>query len=82
MKEISDHKINKSAIKEWRKGLITTKILKLLFKWIDGAQYWIPIKDIKESNPADTAEYANANNLLEVPAFKWWANKVLKIWTE
>ena len=81
-KEISDHKIDKSAIREWIKGNITTKIWKLLFKWKYGAQYWIPMKDIKESNPADIAEYYNANNLLEVPAFKWWANKVLKIRTE
>ena len=26
----------------------------------------------------DTVEYADANNLLEEPEFKWWANKVLK----
>ena len=26
----------------------------------------------------EIAEYADANNLLEEPVFKWWANKVLK----
>ena len=55
MKEISDHKIEKSSIREWRKGLITTKRWKLVSEWKDGAQYWITIKDIKKYNPAETA---------------------------
>ena len=78
MKEISYHKIDKSAIREWKKGIITTKGWNLLVEWKDGTQDWIPLKDIKESNPVETEEYAGANNLLEEPTFKWWANKVLK----
>ena len=76
MKEISDHKIDKSAIRVWKKGLITTNGRKLLVKWKYGTQDWIPLKYIKESNPAETAEYADDNNIIEEPAFKWWANKV------
>ena len=26
----------------------------------------------------ETAEYSDANNLIEEPGFKWWDNKVLK----
>ena len=78
MKEILDQNINKSAIREWNKGLITTKESKLLVKCKYVTKYWIPLKDIKEYNPVDTVEYADADNLLEEPAFKWWANKVLK----
>ena len=47
IKEISDHNIDKSVIREWKKGLITTKGWKLTVKWKDGTQYYIPIKDIK-----------------------------------
>ena len=78
MKEISDHKTYKSAIREWKKGIITTKVWKLLFECKDGTQYWTPLKDIKEYNPSETAEYADANTLLKETAFKWSANKVLK----
>ena len=46
-KEISDHKIDKSAIREWKKGLITIKVWKLLVEWKYVTQDWIPLKDIK-----------------------------------
>ena len=75
MKEIADHKIDKSAIRKWRKGLITTKGWKLLVEWV---QSWIPFKDLKESNLLKTADYADTNNLLKEPAFKWWAKNVLR----
>ena len=29
-----------------------------------GTQDWIPLKNIKESNPVEIVEYADANNLL------------------
>ena len=78
MKEISDHKIEKSAIRKWKKGLITKKLWKLLVKWKDGTQHWIPLEDIKKSNTVETEEYADADNLLEEPEFKCWDNLVLK----
>ena len=51
MKEILDHKIDKSAIREWKKVIITTKGWNLLVEWKYGKQDWIPLKDLKESNP-------------------------------
>ena len=47
MKEISDHKIEKSAMRDWKKGLVTTKGWRILVEWKDGTQHWIPMKDIK-----------------------------------
>ena len=54
MNKMSDHKIDKSAIREWKKGLITEKLWKLLVYWKEGTQYWIPIKYLKEYNPVET----------------------------
>jgi hypothetical protein len=36
------------------------------------------VKDLKESNPVEVAEYASAKRLLESPAFVRWAPHVLK----
>ncbi len=33
---------------------------KLLVAWLDGSTDWIPLKDLKESNPVEVAEYAVA----------------------
>ena len=44
MKEISDHKIDKSVIREWKKGLIPTKVWKLPVEWKDGIKYWITVE--------------------------------------
>ena len=38
----------------------------------------MPLKEVKESNPIELAEYAFANKLQEEPAFKWWAAFVLR----
>ena len=64
MNELSDQKSDRYNIKEWKNGLITTKGWKLLVEWKYGTKYWIPMKDIKESNLVETSEYADTNNLL------------------
>ena len=56
----------------------TTRGWKLLVEWKDGSTDWIPLKDLKESNPVELAEYAVANKLLDEPAFAWWAKSVLR----
>ena len=43
----------------------TTKGWDLLVNWKDGTSDWIPLKDLKESNPIEVAEYAVANKLTE-----------------
>ena len=79
MKEITDHKTDGTAITQ-ANGLITlrsgrtvkkktTKGWKLLVEWKEGSSDWVPLKDLKESNPVEVAEYAKANGLSEEPAF-------------
>jgi hypothetical protein len=36
----------------------TTVGWKLLVKWADGSDTWIPLKDLKESHPIETAKFA------------------------
>jgi hypothetical protein len=44
-----------------------TKGWKLLVKWKDGTSTWVPLKDLKDSNPIEVAEYAVANKLVSEP---------------
>jgi len=41
----------------------------LLVKWADGSESWIPLKDLKESHPIETAEFAKARSIVDEPAF-------------
>jgi hypothetical protein len=50
----------------------------LCAEWKDGTTSWEHLADLKESNPVEVAEYAVAKNLLDAPAFVWWAPHVLK----
>ena len=87
LKEISDHRSNDTAIRIADGFIIskngnkvpkrTTKGWELLCEWRDGSNTWIPLKDLKDSNPIEVAEYAVANGLQEEPAFKWWISHVL-----
>lgn len=56
----------------------TTKGWELLVEWKDGNTSWIPLKDIKETNPVKVAEYAIANKIDHEPAFAWWVQTVMK----
>ena len=47
----------------------TTKGWQLLVQWKDGSTSWTPLKDLKESNPVEVAEYAVANKIADEPAF-------------
>jgi hypothetical protein len=56
----------------------TTKGWELLVEWKDGSVSWIPLKDLKETNPVEVAEYAIANKIKKEPAFAWWVNFVTR----
>jgi hypothetical protein len=56
----------------------TTKGWKLLVSWKDGSTLWVPLKDMKDSFPVEVVEYAMINEILEEPAFAWWAKHVLR----
>ena len=88
LSEITNHKKDGSAIpisdgmvtsKSGNQSpKITTKGWQLLVEWKDGTSSWVKLKDLKESNPVEVAEYAVANRLVEEPAFKWWVPHVLE----
>jgi hypothetical protein len=56
----------------------TTAGWKLLVLMKDGSEQWVPLKDLKESNPVNVAEFAMARNLVEEPAFGWWVPYTLR----
>ena len=56
----------------------TTKGWKLCVEWKDGTTTWVPLSELKASNPVEVAEYAVANQLVEEPAFAWWVKEVLR----
>ena len=88
MDEIIDHRKGDEAIEKAdgyttnqygkRSRRITTKGWSFLINWKDGSQSWVPLKDVKESNPIEVAEYAMSRGLDEEPAFVWWAPYTLK----
>jgi hypothetical protein len=90
LKDIIDHEKNPTALSQAEAEIIningsrnpskkyTTKGWKLCCQWTDGNTSWEPLRNLKESNPIELAEYAEARNLLHEPAFAWWANDVLR----
>lgn len=67
--------ITKRGQKRARK---TTQGWKLLVQWNDDSETWIPLKDMKESHPVETAEFAKARGIDDQPAFSWWIPYVLR----
>jgi hypothetical protein len=57
---------------------ITTRGWELKVLWKDGTTNWVPLRNLKESNPVQVAEYAVANKLVEEPAFAWWVKHILR----
>ena len=81
-KEICDHRKNHRAISIENGYTIskngnktpkrTTVGWDILVEWRDGSTDWVALKDLKDTNPIELAEYAVANKISEEPAFKWW----------
>jgi hypothetical protein len=88
MKEICDHKKDHRALSA-SDGFIlskngnkvpkrTTIGWQLLVEWNNGETEWIALKDLKDSNPIELAEYAVANKIHNEPAFNWWVDFALR----
>lgn len=85
---IIDYKRNDSAIhrddmyastKSGKRRMRKTTIgWKLLVKWKDGTTQWVPLKDMKESNPVETAEFATSRGIDNEAAFAWWVPYTLR----
>lgn len=79
--EIIDHQRDESAVSKEDMYIVTnrggkrlrqtTVGWKLLVVWRDGSDQWIYLKDLKESNPLEVADYAKANRIDDEAAFKW-----------
>jgi hypothetical protein len=86
--EITNHRRHSSAVdkadqyivsKRGKRSLRQTTVgWDLCVLWKDGSEQWIPLKDIKESNPLEVADYASCNSIADEPAFKWWVPFVLR----
>jgi hypothetical protein len=63
-------------------GLEKPKVMtcgwEFMIQFKDGSLGWSKLKDLKESNPIEVAEYVVVNRLAEEPAFKWWVRQVLR----
>ena len=89
MEAIIDHKKDESTAiskedmyvvtrRGQRKLRKTTCGWKLLIKWKDETESWVPLKDLKESHPVEVAEYAKARGISDEPAFAWWVPYTLR----
>ena len=86
--EISDHRIEKDAYrgddafiedKKGRKHLRKSyRGWSLLVSWKDGSTNWVKLKDLANSDPIETAEYAVNNKIHLEPALSWWTSVVLR----
>lgn len=66
---------NKAGVKSKK---TTTRGWELLVTWKDGTSDWVKLKDLKDSNPIEVAEYAVGNKIVEEPAFAWWVPWTLR----
>ena len=69
LESIDDHRTD--GTEAIMQGSMTTRGHELKCTWKDGTTIWIPLKELKESYPVETAEFASAMELTESPAFKW-----------
>ena len=86
--EVTGHRRNDDAIPQEdgffetsnriRRRVITTKGWDFNVKWELGEMSHISLKDIKEHNPAEIAEYVLANKLEKEPTFAWWVRTAIK----
>ena len=81
--EILEHKKDDTALSKEegyttlksgrRKPKPTTRGWQFLVRLKDQSTNWVKLKDLKESNPLELAEYGKGNGLMDEPAFVWWA---------
>jgi len=86
-KEIVDHRVADTAIKKdgftvgFNGNVHHKKMMRgwdICVEWQDGSTSWLPLKDVKDANLLELAQYAVATQISEEPAFKWWVQDILK----
>ncbi len=88
MDEILDHRKNDEALSKDdafitdangnKRRIPTTKGHELKYRWKDGTTSWVSLRDAKDSNPVEVAEYAVANKISDEPAYAWWVRHTLR----
>ena len=76
--EIQSHKCDGTALRGDSRNRQTTKGWKFQVLSKDGSTSWVPLKDLKESFPVQTAEYAIRAGIDRLPAFVWWTPYVIR----
>lgn len=61
-----------------KKRVVTTRGWDIQILWKDGSTSWLPLCEIKSSNPIETAEYAIAQSIHNEPAFAWWVPVIMR----
>lgn len=56
----------------------TTAGWEVRVQWKDGASSWLPMVEVKDSNPIELAEFAILNGKDKEPAFAWWIPHALR----
>ena len=56
----------------------TTKGVEIQVEFTNGDTMWLPLVDVKASNPIELAEYAVAQEIDSEPTFAWWVDFVLR----
>ena len=49
-----------------------TGVWKLLVMCEYKSEYWIYLKDMKESHPVQVSEFSKSEGFVDWPAFSWW----------
>lgn len=86
--DIVDYRKDESAVKRengyyttptgGKRKVITTKGWHLQVKWENGEMSWVKLKDAKNSNPIEVAQFAMAKGIENEPAFAWWVKPALR----
>ena len=87
LEAIIDHRTDATALKKGENTKVinnkkvtikTTKGWFFNVKWKDGTTSWVPLKELKESNPCELADYTRQQNIDKLPAFDWWVPHTIK----
>ena len=83
-KAIVGHRSDKTAVKRTDASFLdgtsrhTKKGWKLQCELSDQSTVWLPLKDVKNGNMVEAAEYAVSAGIAKEPAFAWWVPRPLR----
>ncbi len=88
LKNVLDHRRHGNAVSKAKKYIFSRngqrKLPQSTAGWMfqdeytDGRKDWIQLKDLKETNPVEIAEYVTARGIDDEVAFQWWVPYTLR----